>query len=74
MFEKICGLLAEKFGVDRQTLTADTNIKDDLHADSIDLVELMMDLEEGFGMTIADQDMGSIKTIGELVAYLEKQA
>lgn len=73
MFEKICGLLAEKFGVDRQMLTADTDIKNDLHADSIDLVELMMDLEEGFGMTIADEDIGSIKTIGELVAYLEKQ-
>ena len=53
MFEKICEMLADKFDVDASTLTVDTKIKEDLQADSLDIVELMMDLEEECGVTDA---------------------
>lgn len=74
MFEKICGLLAEKFDADAATLTAETSIKDDLNADSLDIVELMMDLEEECGITIPDEDAVNLATIGDIVKYIEEHS
>lgn len=71
MFEKICELLADKFDVDAGTLTKDTKIKEDLKADSLDVVELMMDLEENFGVTIEDEDAMKLSTIGDIMQYIE---
>ena len=71
MFEKICGLLAEKFDADASSLTAATSIKDDLNADSLDIVELMMDLEEECGISIPDEDAVKLSTIGDIVSYIE---
>lgn len=71
MFEKICNLLAEKFDADASTLTEDTSIKDDLNADSLDIVELMMDLEEECGIAIPDEDAVKLSTIGDIVSYIE---
>lgn len=72
MFEKICELLAEKFDADVATLTAGTSIKEDLNADSLDIVELMMDLEETCGITIPDEDAVKLSTIGDIVKYIEE--
>ncbi len=72
MFEKICGLLAEKFDADASQMTMDTSIKDDLNADSLDIVELMMDLEEECGITIPDEDAVNLSTIGDIVKYIEE--
>lgn len=74
MFEKICGLLAEKFDADASKLTAETSIKDDLNADSLDIVELMMDLEEECGITIPDEDAVNLSTIGDIVKYIEEHS
>lgn len=71
MFEKICALLADKFDADASTLTTETSIKDDLNADSLDIVELMMDLEEECGITIPDEDAVKMSTIGDIVSYIE---
>jgi len=71
MFEKICEMLAEKFDADASTLTVDTKIKEDLNADSLDIVEMMMDLEENFGITIPDEEATQMSTIGDIVTYLE---
>ena len=71
MFEKICELLADKFDADASTMTMDTKIKEDLNADSLDVVELMMDLEENFGITISDEEATQISTIGDIVKYIE---
>ena len=71
MFEKICELLAEKFDGDATTMTMDTKIKEDLNADSLDVVELMMDLEENFGVTISDEEAAQMSTIGDIVKYIE---
>lgn len=71
MFEKICEILAEKFDADASTMTMDTKIKEDLQADSLDVVELMMDLEDETGVTIADEDAAKMSTIGDIVEYVE---
>lgn len=72
MFEKICEMLADKFDVDASTLTVDTKIKEDLQADSLDIVELMMDLEEEYGVTIPDEEAAKMVTIGDLMKYIEE--
>lgn len=71
MFEKICELLAEKFDADASTMTMDTTVKEDLKADSLDVVELMMDLEEEFGIAISDEEAAKMSTIGDIVRYIE---
>lgn len=71
MFEKICEILAEKFDADASTMTMDTKIKEDLQADSLDVVELMMDLEDETGVAIADEDAAKMSTIGDIVKYVE---
>lgn len=71
MYEKICELLAERFDVDASTLTENTSIKEDLKADSLDIVELMMDLEENYDITIEDEEATKLNTIGDIVKYIE---
>lgn len=72
MFEKICELLADKFDAEASTMTRDTTVKEDLKADSLDVVELMMDLEESFGVTISDEEAMKLSTIGDIVDYIEE--
>ena len=72
MYEKICELLADKFDVDVSTLNENTSIKEDLKADSLDIVELMMDLEEECGVAIEDEDAMKMVTIGDLMKYIEE--
>ncbi len=71
MFEKICELLADKFDADASSMTMETSIKDDLNADSLDVVELMMDIEEQFGITISDEEAMKLSTIGDIVKYID---
>lgn len=71
MFEKICELLADKFDADASTMTMDTKVKEDLKADSLDVVELMMDLEEEYGISIPDEEAAKMSTIGDIVKYME---
>lgn len=72
VFEKIKEILAEQFDVDDiATLTESTNIADDLGADSLDVVEVLMSIEDEFKVEIPDEEIDNIKTIGDLVAYIE---
>ena len=72
MFEKLCALIAEQFGVEESTITADTAFVDDLGADSVDLVDLSMALEEEFGMEeMEEEDLSSITTVGDLYKYIQ---
>lgn len=73
MFEKLCGLIAEQFGVEADTVTADTAFIDDLGADSVDLVDLSMALEDEFGLEeMEEEDINSITTVGDLYKYMQE--
>lgn len=70
--EKIIGYVSEQFGVDKDSLSRDTSFVDDLNADSLDVVELSMTIEDEFGIgEISAEDLKNIKTIGDLVDYVE---
>lgn len=72
MFEKVRDALAQQFEVDPETITLDTNLIDDLGADSLDVVELIMSLEDMFGISITDEDAAQLYTVRRIVEYLEK--
>ena len=72
MFEKVCEILADKFDADASTMTMDTKVKEDLNADSLDVVELMMDLEENFGISISDEEAMKMSTIGDICKNIEE--
>ena len=73
MFEKLCNLIAEQFGVEVDSIGAATSFVDDLGADSVDLVDLSMALEEEFGMDeMEEEDLTSIVTVGDLFKYMQE--
>ena len=73
MFDKLCKLIAEQFGVDPESVTADSAFVDGLGADSVDLMDLSMALEEEFGMEEMDsEDIESIVTVGDLYKYMQE--
>ena len=72
MFEKVKSVLAQQFELDPESITMDTNLIDDLGADSLDVVELIMSLEDEFGIAISDNDAAQLYTVGRIVDYLDK--
>ena len=70
IFTKIRDMLADNFEVDKDKITKDTNFTSDLDADSIDLVEFILQLEDEFGAEISDEDAEKIKTVGDAVNYI----
>ena len=70
-FENVVNALAEQFEVDSASITMETNLVDDLGADSLDVVELIMNLEEMYSITISDDDAMQLDTVGKIVDYLE---
>lgn len=73
-FDKIKAILADQLDVDADTLTLDTDMARDLNADSLDVVEVLMAIEDEFGVEIPDEEIENIKTIGNLVEYIENNA
>ena len=74
IFEKLSELIADQFGIDADTITMDTSFFDDLNADSVDLVDLSMAMEEEFGIEELDEsEMSSITTVGDLVRFLQNK-
>ena len=71
VFEKVKQILSEQLGVDVDEMSADTNIAKDLGADSLDVVELLMAIEDEFSVEIPDEEIENIKTIGDLVDYIQ---
>ena len=72
IFENVRDALAQQFEVEADTITLDTNLIDDLGADSLDVVELIMSLEDMFGISITDEDAAQLYTVRRIVEYLEK--
>ncbi len=71
IFDKIKELLADQLDADIDEMTMNTDIAKDLGADSLDVVELLMSIEDEFSVEIPDEEIENIKTIGELVEYIE---
>jgi len=71
---RVIDIIADQLGVEREKITRDARFREDLEADSLDLVELMMAFEEEFGGTIEDEEAQKIKTVGEVIDLLEKAA
>ena len=70
MLDKIKEMVAENLGVDAPTITEESSFKDDLGADSLDLFELVMALEEEFGIEIPTEDLEQIATVGDVIKYI----
>ena len=67
-------LVVDQLGVDDDEVTTEATIQEDLGADSLDLVDLVMSVEEEFGVKVADEDLENIKTVGDIVNYIEDRA
>lgn len=72
IFAKVKKVIVENLGVSEERIVPEASLLDQLGADSLDLVELAMNLEDQFGVTIDDADIGQLKTVGDVVAYIEK--
>ncbi|MBQ2696526.1 MAG: acyl carrier protein [Clostridia bacterium] len=70
-FEKVATIIAEQLGVDEASISKETSFVDDLGADSLDVVELVMALEEEFDMEFPDGEAENIKTVGDVVDYIK---
>ena len=73
MFEKIKKILVEQLGVAEERVTMEANIVEDLEADSLSVMQTIMELEEEFGLTVEDEDVNSLRTVGEIVSYCESK-
>ena len=72
VFEKVKGIIAEQLGVDEEEVTMDSSFVDDLGADSLDIVELIMALESEFDIEIPDEDAEKASTVGNVVEYIRE--
>lgn len=72
MFEKMKDIIAEQLNCDADSIGMETSFKDDLGADSLDLFELVMALEEEYGIEIPAEELTDIETVGDVVDYLKK--
>lgn len=71
VFEKVRDILVDQLDVEEDAVSLESSISEDLGADSLDVVDLIMSLEEEFDVEIPDEDIESIKTVGDIVKYIE---
>ncbi len=71
IFEKIREVLCSELDIEESKVTMDANIADDLGADSLDVVDIVMSLEDEFDIEVPDEDIETVKTVGDLVKYIE---
>lgn len=72
IFEKVSEALAVQFEVDQSEITMETNFIDDLQADSLDLVDLVMELEDEYGIEFPEEKIDEFRTVGDVVNYIEE--
>ena len=71
VLEKVKALRAEQFDVEEDKITAETDLQEDLGADSLDVVDLLMSIEDEFDIEVPDEEVENLKTVGALVSYIE---
>ncbi|AEX85183.1 acyl carrier protein [Marinitoga sp. 1135] len=74
LFEKVAEIISESLSIDREKITEDAVLTDDLELDSLELVDLTMDFESELGISIDDSELENIKTVGDIVEILSKKA
>lgn len=72
ILEKLTNIIVDQLGVDESEVTAEANIQEDLGADSLDVVDLITTIEDEFDLSIPDEAVESIKTVGDIANYIEK--
>jgi acyl carrier protein len=72
--EKVIGIVSEQMGVDKSEITRETSFVNDLNADSLDTVELVMEFEDEFEMSIPDEEAEKIQTVGQAIDYIKEHA
>ncbi len=72
ILEKLTDIIVDQLGVDESAVTAEANIQEDLGADSLDVVDLITTIEDEFDLSIPDEAVESIKTVGDIANYIEK--
>lgn len=70
-FEKISSLISEQLGVEKDKITPESEIVKDLGADSLDVVEMLMGLEEEYGITISEDDAANLRTVGDIAKLID---
>ena len=73
-FDKIKELIVDQLDVEEDKVTMEANIQDDLGADSLDIVDLVMSVEDAFEVKIEDEDVENIKTVGDIVKFIEENS
>ena len=73
MFEELVQILCDQLSLDPEDISPDSRIKEDLGADSLDVLQLLMALEEEKGVVIPDEVLPTLKTVGDIVSYVENQ-
>ncbi|MCL2087329.1 MAG: acyl carrier protein [Oscillospiraceae bacterium] len=74
IFEKVKAIIVDQLDTEEEKITLESHIQDDLGADSLDVVDLVMSFEEEFDVEIPDEDVENIKTVGDVVKYVEEKA
>ncbi len=72
VFEKVSNILANQFDIDESEIAMDTNLTEDLSADSLDFVDLIMSLEDEFSLEFNEDDADKFKTVGDIVKHIEE--
>lgn len=72
ILEKLIKIVSEQLDIDAATISADTNLIEDLGVDSLDIVEMFMEVQDEFDIEIPDEDVDSIKTLGDMADYIAK--
>ncbi len=71
MYEKVVSIVADQLGIDPATITPESALVEDLKADSIDIVALIMDLESEYGLEVSDEQIAKLRTVSDIVTFLE---
>lgn len=72
IFEKVREIICEQFDVDEESVTLETDIREDLDADSLDMVDLVMSFEDEFKIEVPDSAIETVKTVGDIVKFIEE--
>ena len=73
MFEQIVEIISKQLKAEAENITPETNIIEDLSADSLDVAELLIEIEAAFGVTVPDEDVPGLKTVQDIVDYVESR-